>query len=165
MTQTTSKIDAARTNYHYLAESLRGLEVDLRWGLENSDRVPAAWAEIAQEPAVPVKMKLTLRLDADVVKFFRAAGQGHLTRMNRVLRAYMLARLAGVVKGAEAVRYVPLPMEAYTVEMADLTDLTLRRNALARAGQDVVATDVEIDRRLQRLAALKQEAGVGDDHQ
>ena len=38
-----------------------------------------------------------LRLDAGVAAWFRAAGPGHLTRMNAVLRCYMLAREAEVV--------------------------------------------------------------------
>jgi uncharacterized protein (DUF4415 family) len=37
------------------------------------------------------KSQLTLRLDADVVKFFRKSGNRYQTRMNAVLREYMLA--------------------------------------------------------------------------
>lgn len=36
------------------------------------------------------KRSLTLRVDEDVVAWFRSGGRGHLTRMNAVLRAYML---------------------------------------------------------------------------
>ena len=68
---------------------------------------PAAWRAIAEGPAVPAKVKLTLRLDEDIVGFFRSMGMGHLSRMNAVLRAFMLARLAGVVTGPEDVRYAP----------------------------------------------------------
>ena len=39
--------------------------------------------------------------------FFRAMGAGYLTRINAVLRTFMLARLAGVVTGPESVRYSP----------------------------------------------------------
>lgn len=60
---------------------------------------------------MPVKEKLTLRLDADVAAFFRAFGPGHLTRMNAVLRAFMLARQADVVQGAEAVEYAMTDQE------------------------------------------------------
>jgi uncharacterized protein (DUF4415 family) len=38
------------------------------------------------------KTPVYLRVDSDVVKWFKAAGKGHLTRMNAVLRAYMEAR-------------------------------------------------------------------------
>ena len=87
--------------FHQLGQVLRDLETDLRWKLDGSVRIPAAWHEIAQDRQTPAKTKITLRLDEDVIRFFRSMGQGHLTRMNAVLRAFMLARLAEVVK-AEA---------------------------------------------------------------
>jgi uncharacterized protein (DUF4415 family) len=37
----------------------------------------------------PGKTSVHLRLDSDVVEWFRAGGKGHLTRMNAVLRAYV----------------------------------------------------------------------------
>jgi uncharacterized protein (DUF4415 family) len=37
------------------------------------------------------KTEVTIRLDSDVVEFFRKAGRGYQTRINAVLRAYMLA--------------------------------------------------------------------------
>jgi uncharacterized protein (DUF4415 family) len=38
------------------------------------------------------KTSVHLRLDNDVVEWFRASGKGHLTRMNAVLRAYVEAQ-------------------------------------------------------------------------
>jgi uncharacterized protein (DUF4415 family) len=35
------------------------------------------------------KRQLTLRLDSDVIEWFRAQGTGYQTRMNALLRAYM----------------------------------------------------------------------------
>ena len=37
------------------------------------------------------KSQLTLRLDADVIEFFRRTGRKYQTRMNAVLREYMQA--------------------------------------------------------------------------
>jgi uncharacterized protein (DUF4415 family) len=37
------------------------------------------------------KQQLTIRLDADVVDFFKAKGKGYQTRMNEVLRTYVEA--------------------------------------------------------------------------
>jgi uncharacterized protein (DUF4415 family) len=37
------------------------------------------------------KQQLTVRLDADVVDFFKAKGKGYQTRMNEVLRTYVEA--------------------------------------------------------------------------
>ena len=38
------------------------------------------------------KTSVHLRVDSDIVGFFRAQGKGHLTRMNAVLRAYVDAQ-------------------------------------------------------------------------
>ncbi len=38
----------------------------------------------------PRKVQKTLRVDADVLAYFKSQGPGYLTRMNRVLRASML---------------------------------------------------------------------------
>ena len=40
---------------------------------------------------VPPKQAVTMRLDADVLNWFKAQGQGYQTRINKLLRAYMLA--------------------------------------------------------------------------
>ena len=39
------------------------------------------------------KTSVHLRLDSDIVEWFKAHGKGHLTRMNAVLRAYVDAQL------------------------------------------------------------------------
>jgi uncharacterized protein (DUF4415 family) len=38
------------------------------------------------------KQQITLRLDRDVVEWFKSQGPGYQTRMNAVLRSYMLAK-------------------------------------------------------------------------
>lgn len=40
----------------------------------------------------PGKMSVHLRVDSDVLEWFREQGRGHLSRMNAVLRSYMEAR-------------------------------------------------------------------------
>jgi uncharacterized protein (DUF4415 family) len=54
--------------------------------------VPRDW----YKDAVPVrrtpKVAVSIRLDADLVEFFRAQGRGWQTRINAVLRAYADAR-------------------------------------------------------------------------
>lgn len=42
-------------------------------------------------PTAPRKEAISLRLDADVLDWFRARGAGYQTRINAVLRAYMEA--------------------------------------------------------------------------
>jgi uncharacterized protein (DUF4415 family) len=45
----------------------------------------------AQVVVPPGKKSVHLRVDADVLAWFKAQGRGHLTRMNSVLRSYMEA--------------------------------------------------------------------------
>ncbi len=39
----------------------------------------------------PSKQPVTIRLDADVLEWFKAHGQGYQTRINKLLRSYMEA--------------------------------------------------------------------------
>ena len=43
-------------------------------------------------PNAGAKRSVTMRVDEDVLNWFKSGGRGHLTRMNAVLRAYMLSR-------------------------------------------------------------------------
>ena len=43
----------------------------------------------AAETWPPAKQQLTIRLDADVLKWLKANGRGYQTRINRILRAAM----------------------------------------------------------------------------
>ena len=43
---------------------------------------------------LPVKQQITLRIDQDVINFFREQGQGYQTKINQLLRAYMEAHKA-----------------------------------------------------------------------
>ena len=43
---------------------------------------------------VPRKEQLTLRVDSDVLEWFRKHGQGYQTKINALLRAYMEAHKA-----------------------------------------------------------------------
>ncbi len=40
---------------------------------------------------IPQNKQLTLRIDQDVIEFFRNQGQGYQTKSNQLLRAYMEA--------------------------------------------------------------------------
>lgn len=150
-------------HYHYLAETLRTLEGALRHGLEGGHFVPEDWAAIAQSPPEPEKLQLTLRIDEDVVKFFRLMGRGYLTQMNRVLRAFMHARLAGVVKGAEDVAYAPNTLDTYMAEVGSVLEYGFETNARIRAGEDVVARETAFAKRVARLRMLEDELGLDED--
>jgi uncharacterized protein (DUF4415 family) len=82
-----SRTDWARVDALTEAELEATIAADPDW-----KDVPADW----HKDAIPVmpgpKKLLSLRLDPDVVDWFRAQGPRYQTRMNAVLRAYMRAR-------------------------------------------------------------------------
>ena len=59
--------------------------------LEGADLGNDFWAT-AEVVTPEVKKSVHLRVDADVLEFFKEGGKGHLTRMNAVLRRYMKAQ-------------------------------------------------------------------------
>ncbi|MEL6609703.1 MAG: BrnA antitoxin family protein [Pseudomonadota bacterium] len=84
-------------------EALRASEYDLYDTLNRAETIPNEWHDIWREgeDRDTARTRITIKLDADVVKFFRAMGPGYQPRMNRVLRAFMYSRLARVVEGPE----------------------------------------------------------------
>jgi uncharacterized protein (DUF4415 family) len=63
--------------------------------------IPPGWHKVESlTPVRPLKTKLNLALDADMVKWFRALGRGYQPRMNAVLRAYMHAVIANEIERA-----------------------------------------------------------------
>lgn len=72
-----------------------------------SGSLPAIWNDIPlMHPHKPDKVKVTLTLDDDMVKWFRKLGRGYQARINSILRVYWQALLSGQIKAhwdAEAV--------------------------------------------------------------
>ena len=53
----------------------------------------AFWASAEVVPArLPRKVSVHLRLDPEVMAFFKSGGDGHLTRMAQVLKSYAKAK-------------------------------------------------------------------------
>ena len=48
------------------------------------------WQDTVTLQPAPAKEQVTLRLDRDVLEWFRTKGRGYQTRINAVLRAYYL---------------------------------------------------------------------------
>jgi uncharacterized protein (DUF4415 family) len=94
-----------RAQMSYMMDVMRRLEWDLHNSIEMTGRIPEEWHEIAKATPRSVKAKVTLRLEDDVVKFFRSMGPDYGPRINDVLRSYMHARLAGVIRGAETIAH------------------------------------------------------------
>ncbi|MEO0342304.1 MAG: BrnA antitoxin family protein [Pseudomonadota bacterium] len=59
---------------------------------------PPEWDEIDIEVRdTSKKEKISIRIDEDVLKFFRALGPNYTTRINYVLRTFVMGRLARVL--------------------------------------------------------------------
>jgi uncharacterized protein (DUF4415 family) len=54
----------------------------------------ATWVKVSQLPEV--KKQITLRLDGDILDYFKHTGKRYQTRINAVLRSYMEAEKAHV---------------------------------------------------------------------
>lgn len=91
-----------RKHHYYMADALRRLEWDLHNHLFKARRIPDEWHEISsmRESAT---MRVTIRLDEDVVKWFKSMGPKYQPRMNAVLRSFMHAKLSGLVNGEETI--------------------------------------------------------------
>jgi len=69
-------------------EEARALRARMRGQTEVAE---VDWSAVP-EVKVPGKVAISVRLDEDVLDFFRSEGRGYQTRINAVLRSYMLAR-------------------------------------------------------------------------
>jgi uncharacterized protein (DUF4415 family) len=67
----------------------------------------AGWATDLVFDVREPKLAVSLRLDADVLRFFRGFGAGYQTRINEVLKAFMQAR-----GGAETVSHAVVSARA-----------------------------------------------------
>lgn len=77
----------------------RALAVPLYLGNEYREIEPSApvapgWTDEVTHEQV-IKKLISLRVDTEILDYFRSQGPGYQTRMNAVLRAYMEAKLKG----------------------------------------------------------------------
>jgi uncharacterized protein (DUF4415 family) len=79
-----SRTDLARV----LAKTDAEVERDIAADIDFKD-VPKNWYEAAKAVMPAPKKLLSLRLDADVVDWFKRQGPGYQTRINAVLRAFV----------------------------------------------------------------------------
>ena len=90
---TAEEIDAAiargedRTDWEYV-KSLTPEQVEASIDFEDEGTFDWSTARVGFPSP---KQQLTVRLDGDVVSYFKAQGPGYQTRMNAVLRAYVEA--------------------------------------------------------------------------
>lgn len=84
--------DESQTDHAYIrnlseADLERSIADDPDW-----KDIPPDWHEGAELVMPGPKKLLSLRLDQEVVDWFKATGPGYQTRMNAALRAYVRAR-------------------------------------------------------------------------
>ena len=132
----------------YMAEVMERLEWDLHNTIELTGRIPEEWHEIAKAPPQPEQEKVTIRLEKDVLRFFRSMGVGFGGRINDVLKSYMYARLTGVIRGAETVDHYRQremhhsgPRPGFTGEAFDRGDRGKRQAWMQERLQAMYAVD------------------------
>lgn len=80
-----------------LERLLEGAGDDTRLWAKVQDRVPEAWATLEEDiDCWEDKVKVTLRLDTSVARFYRAMGKGYQARMNRILATYAQMKIGEV---------------------------------------------------------------------
>ena len=80
------------------AALVAAFDADMVMHAAQSGEVPDDWADVWRGRTKDT-VKLSIRVDEDVAKFFRSMGPGFGPRMNRVLRAFVVSRLAGFLHG------------------------------------------------------------------
>lgn len=67
--------------------------------VELMEFLPDGWHSLEKDhPTHPQKKQVTLRLDGDVLRWYRNMGQGYQARINATLRLFMLARVSKAVR-------------------------------------------------------------------
>lgn len=90
-----------REHFNYFTDLMQQIEWDLHQEVLDAKRIPTEWHQIAREKGQAEKVRITLRVDADVVRFFRKFGKGYQQRMNNVLAAWMHGRIAALIRGPD----------------------------------------------------------------
>lgn len=117
---TAAQIQADRE----MQATLDRLQEDMRMNWK-ADSLPPGWNGLDSfDRVAPHKTRVTIRLDADMVRWFRKLGPNYSQRMNDVLRVYWQSLLAGHISA-----YIgddPAPRMALTMRV-------LAERAAARA--------------------------------
>ncbi len=80
--------------------TLQDTESDLK-ELHLMGHIPMGWQDVENDPIEPHKTRVTMRLDTDMVRWFRKLGPGYQSRMNKILRMYYCGVTSGEISIAE----------------------------------------------------------------
>lgn len=79
-------------------EALRAMkkrgEIAATWPNAEAVELPDGFWDNAKLAIPTQKKQISLRVDSDIIEFFKSRGGGHLTRMHAVLRTYVDAQRA-----------------------------------------------------------------------
>ena len=89
-----------RTAMNEMIGIMSRFEWDMARKTTREGRVPNEWREIWENRS-PRRTRVSVRLDDDVLKFLRSLGPGYGPRLNAIARAFMQARLAGIIEGED----------------------------------------------------------------
>ena len=92
-TGVTKDTRKGKTNWKRLKEMP---DRDVRFTHDAPRTLPQDWARAVAHrglPVAPRKQQIALRVDVDVLEWFKAQGEGYQTRMNAVLREFRDAHL------------------------------------------------------------------------
>ncbi|SFE33428.1 BrnA antitoxin family protein [Roseivivax sediminis] len=100
-----------RIHHSFAIDAMEILESELLDKFLAGRRVPREWHTISRDRdhRDGKSVKVTIRLDADVVKFFKGIGPGYQPRINKVLRAFMHLKLAHILDGPDCTDVVMRP--------------------------------------------------------
>lgn len=73
------------------ADAISQAEVE-RLADKNEGVLPAGWENTVMVGLPPAKQDIHIRLDGDILDWFKARGRGYQTRINAVLRAFVQTR-------------------------------------------------------------------------
>jgi uncharacterized protein (DUF4415 family) len=152
-----------RAQMTYMMDVMRRLEWDLHNTIELTGRIPEAWHQIATATPRSAKQRVCVALEADVLKFFKSMGEGYGPRINDVLKSYMHARLAGVIRGAETLAHYREREEAWSGEKPQFGDVAKAMGGeWEDAGPPVVeAARASVQEKVQKGVAEGEERVFG----
>ena len=87
--KTSGKRATGKTDWARL-QSMDDDEIERRARMDlDNPPTPAGWLAAGTFKPAPTKGPISLRVDADILDYFRSQGDGYQSRMNAVLRSFM----------------------------------------------------------------------------
>lgn len=123
--------------------------------------LPEVWNEIpVMHPVKPDKTKVTLTLDADMVRWFRKLGRGYQARINSILRVYWQALLSGQIKAHwSPEQLAPLEERKLELKMAQKIRDLQKRDMIGVSKEELDQMKFDLSEGLRTIEKLHQRKG------